>query len=172
MAYLLTKVCLVLLISTLALAQSRSASPDASWSDYSVKACCPTGYNEVGNYCVKCTAPLFFDPIDNRCNSCPEGHSFNSVTSRCECTVPCAAPRQINPATNQCECAVDQKGTRRVFSTNGNTCECPANLPLWNGRYCVVCPTGTEYDSDERQCYHCPEGFVRDYSSHACVPGL
>lgn len=85
MAYLLTKICLVLVISTFVFAQSgsRYSSPDASWSDYSVKSCCPQGYNEVGNYCVKCTAPLFFDPIDNRCNSCPQGHFYNSVTSRC-----------------------------------------------------------------------------------------
>jgi hypothetical protein len=83
MAYLLSKICVVLLVATLAIAQI--PSPDASWSDYKVKACCPTGYNEIGNYCVKCTAPLFFDAVTGKCNSCPTGHFFNPTSGRCEC---------------------------------------------------------------------------------------
>jgi hypothetical protein len=43
---------------------------------------------------------------------------------------------------------------------------------LWNGKYCVICPTGTTFDPKEQQCYHCPDGFVRNEDSHTCVPGL
>jgi hypothetical protein len=94
MAYLLSKICLVLLIASIAVAQI--SNPDSTWSEYKIKACCPTGYNEVGNYCVKCTAPLFFDAVSGKCNSCPSGHFYNPSTFRCECEVPCPAPRKIN----------------------------------------------------------------------------
>lgn len=75
-------------------------------------------------------------------------------------------------ANNVCECPVDQKGLKKVWSESDQSCNCPANLPLWNGKYCVICPSGTEFDPKEKQCYHCPDGFIRDTSSHACVPGL
>lgn len=73
MKYLSVQICIIFLIFTFAFAQTgaKTSNPDASWSDYSVKACCPQGYNEVGNFCVKCAAPLFFDPIDNKCRPCP-----------------------------------------------------------------------------------------------------
>lgn len=170
MAYLLSKIFVTLCI--VAIATSQLPSPDASWSSFQVKSCCPAGYNEIGNYCVKCTAPLFWDAISGKCQSCPQGHFYNPTFNRCDCTVPCEAPRQINPANNQCECPADQKGNRRVWSASDKSCQCPPELPLWNGKYCVVCPAGTEFDSKEKQCYHCPDGFIRDYNSHACVPGL
>lgn len=170
MAYLLTKIFVALCV--VALASAQFASPDASWSNFRVKSCCPTGYNEIGSYCVQCTAPLFWDPISAKCQSCPEGHFYNPTLNRCDCSKPCDAPRQINPANNQCECPADKKGIKRVWQSSTKTCECPPELPLWNGKYCVACPAGTTYDPKERQCYHCPEGFVRDINSHACVPGL
>ena len=76
MAYLLAKICVILLISSLAAAQI--SAPDNSWSNYQVKSCCPTGYTEFGNYCVKCASTLFFDALTGKCASCPEGHSYNS----------------------------------------------------------------------------------------------
>jgi hypothetical protein len=147
--------------------------PDPSWDDYKVKACCPKDFVEVNNYCVQCSAPNVFDPIDQRCRPCPPDHSYNSLTKTCDCRVlvKCEAPRQLN-SNNVCECPVDQKGIRRVWNESGKSCECPSNLPLWNGKYCVACPAGTEFDPKERQCYHCPDGFKRDYTTHACVPGL
>ena len=137
MAYLLAKIFVVLCVASIATAQAQFSSPDASWSTFQVKSCCPTGYNEIGNYCVKCTAPLFFDAISGKCNSCPVGHFYNPTSNRCECTIPCELPRQLNPTTKQCECPADEKGNKRVWDSVGNLCNCPANLPLWNGRYCV-----------------------------------
>ncbi len=119
--------------------------PDASWDDYQIKSCCPKGFNEVGNYCVQCNAPYVFDSADQKCRPCPSDHIFNNQTGRCDCTVPCAAPRQINPANNQCECQTFN-GTRMTYQPDTNKCVCPSNLPLWNGKYCVACPTGTEFD--------------------------
>ncbi len=43
MAYLLSKIVIVVFVASLAIAQI--PSPDASWSDFKIKACCPTGYN-------------------------------------------------------------------------------------------------------------------------------
>ena len=113
---------------------------------------------------------MFFDPIDSKCKPCPADHTYSKVTGRCEC-FKCEAPRAMNPVTNQCECKA-VNGTQMIYKEDTNECVCPSNLPLWNGKYCVACPPATEYDSKERQCYHCPEGFVRDYNSHSCVPGL
>ena len=173
MAYLAQKLTIFAIIVLLAASQAGRTvpSPDPSWDDYKVKACCPQGFIEVSNYCVQCTAPNVFDAIDQRCKPCPFDHVYNNQTKACDCKVPCALPRQLN-ANNVCECPADQKGNRRVFNQADNTCTCPENLPLWNGRYCVVCPAGTEFDEKEKQCYHCPDGFIRDRSSHACIPGL
>lgn len=145
-------------------------NPDPSWTEYQVKSCCPRGFNEVLNYCVKCTPPNVFDVADQRCKPCPADHLYNNVTSRCEC-FKCDPPRALNPVNNQCECKT-VNGTIMTYKNDTNECICPSNLPLWNGKYCVACPPATEYDPKEKQCYHCPEGFVRDYNSHACVPGL
>ena len=169
MAYLLAKIFVFVCIASIALAQ---VNPDPSWSDYKPKQCCPTTFSLFGNYCVQCAAPLFWDATTGRCSSCPSDHIYNPTSKRCECTIPCDAPRTYNPASRQCECPADQKGTRRVWSDADKSCQCPSNLPLWNGKYCVVCPTGTTFDPKEQQCYHCPDGFVRDQNSHSCVPGL
>ncbi len=173
MAYLLAKIFVVLCIASIAASQSAQViNPDSSWSTYQLKQCCPTGFSIFGNYCIQCTAPLFWDVASGRCASCPSDHIYNPTSKRCECTIPCEAPRQFNASSRQCECPVDQKGNKRVWSATDKTCQCPPELPLWNGKYCVVCPVGTEFDTKEKQCYHCPEGFKRDYSSHACLPGL
>ena len=145
-------------------------NPDPSWNDFQIKSCCPKGFVEVYNYCVRCGEPNWFDPIDNKCKPCPADHTYSKVTGRCEC-FKCEAPRALNPVTNQCECKTI-KGVQMIYQDSTNECVCPSNLPLWNGKYCVACPPATEYDPKEKQCYHCPEGFVRDYNSHACVPGL
>ena len=170
MAYLSGKIFVVLCIATIA--ASQFASPDASWSNFQVKSCCPTGYNEIGDYCVKCTAPLFWDALSGKCQSCPQGHFYNAQFNRCDCEVPCPLPRKINPANRQCECPADQNKHPMVWNPTDKTCNCPTEYPLWNGKYCVVCPAGTEFDPKEKQCYHCPEGFVRDFTGHQCVPGL
>ena len=171
MSQVIIKTALLALLVLFVHSQTTIPQPDPSWSEYKVKSCCPQGFLEVKNYCVQCTAPNVFDPIDQRCRPCPADHTYNTQTKQCDCKVPCEAPRQLS-ATNVCECPADQKGTRRVWNESDKTCNCPSNLPLWNGKYCVACPAGTEYDQKEKQCYHCPDGFVRDYSSHACVPGL
>lgn len=144
MAYLLAKIFVVVCVASIA--ASQFASPDASWSTFQVKSCCPAGYNEIGNYCVKCNAPLFWDAVSGKCQSCPQGHFYNPTSNRCDCEIPCPAPRQINPTTRQCECPADQKGNARVWNESNKECSCPLNLPLWNGKYCVVCPAGTEFD--------------------------
>ena len=136
-----------------------------------MKVCCPQGFLEVRNYCAKCTAPNVFDPLDQTCKPCPADHLYSNITQRCEC-FSCELPRKFNPVNNKCECEADDKGLPRIFLEDKGVCACPANLPLWNGKYCVACPTGTEYDPNEQQCYHCPEGFVRDIVGHACIPGL
>lgn len=173
MAYLVGKLAIFALFVLIASAQAGKTIPtaDPSWDDYKPKSCCPQGFIEVSNYCAQCTAPNVFDSIDQRCKPCPADHVFNAVTKQCDCKVPCELPRQLN-ANNICECPADQKGSKRVWNESDRTCNCPSNLPLWNGKYCVACPTGTEFDPKEHQCYHCPDGFVRDYSGHACVPGL
>jgi hypothetical protein len=178
MAYLFSKICAILLIATFAAAQI--ASPDSTWTDYKIKSCCPTGYNEVGNYCVKCTAPLFFDAISGKCNGCPTGHYYNAASARCDCEQTCAAPRVVNTTTKACECSSDSKGLRLTYNSTladpktgvVGICVCPDDLPLWNGKYCVACPANTHYDPKEQQCYYCPDGFIRDTASHTCVPGL
>ena len=119
--------------------------PDATWDDYQIKSCCPKGFNEVSNYCVKCNAPYVYDSIDARCRPCPSDHVFNTQTNRCDCTIPCALPRLISPQNNQCECPT-YKDVRMVWQESDNKCACPANLPLWNGKYCVACPSGTTFD--------------------------
>ena len=174
MAYLLAKIFVFLCVASIAVSQSTVTviNPDPSWSTYQLKQCCPSGFNIFGNYCIQCAEPLFWDAISGRCASCPSDHIYNPTSKRCECTIPCDAPRQYNPSTRQCECTPDSKGTRRIWSETNKTCQCPPELPLFNGKYCVVCPTGTEYDPKEKQCYHCPEGFIRDAGSHNCVPGL
>lgn len=96
----------------------------------------------MGNYCAKCNAPNVFDPIDQSCKPCPSDHTYSNVTQRCECAQKCDAPRAINPTNNQCECKV-VNGTQMVYKNDTNECVCPLNLPLWNGKYCVACPTGT-----------------------------
>ena len=48
--------------------------------------------------------------------------------------------------TSQRKCPADEKGNKRVWDSVGNLCNCPTDLPLWNGRYCVACPVGTEFD--------------------------
>ena len=171
MAYLAGKIAFFAAIVLLATAQTTIPSPDPSWDDYKIKQCCPQCFIQVSNYCVQCTAPNVFDAVDQRCRPCPADHVYNNATKQCDCKVPCELPRQLS-ANNICECPADQKGVRRVWNESDRTCNCPANLPLWNGKYCVVCPTGTEFDPKEKQCYHCPEGFVRDYNTHNCVPGL
>ena len=145
-------------------------NPDPSWTEYQVKACCPRGFNEVLNYCVRCKAPNVYDSVDQACKPCPQDHLYSNITQRCE-YLKCNAPRAINPANNQCECKT-VNGTIMTYKDDTNECVCPSNLPLWNGKYCVACPSQTEYDPKEKQCYHCPEGFIRDYNTHACVPGL
>jgi len=143
MAYLLAKIFVLVCVASIAAAQ---VNPDPSWSDYKPKTCCPTAYSVFGNYCVQCTAPLFFDASVGRCSSCPSDHIYNPTSKRCECTIPCDAPRTFNPTSRQCECPADQKGTRRVWSDVDKSCSCPPELPLWNGKYCVVCPAGTTFD--------------------------
>ena len=145
-------------------------NPDPSWTEYQVKSCCPRGFYEVLNYCVRCTAPNVYDAVDQRCKPCPQDYVYNSATQRCD-FMKCDAPRAINPATNKCECKI-VKETQMIYKQETNECVCPPELPLWNGKYCVACPSHTEYDPKEKQCYHCPEGFVRDYNTHACIPGL
>ena len=173
MAYLIGKIALIAVLLVVAQSQGSQSipNPDPSWDEYQVKECCPEGYVEVLTYCVQCNSPYVFDSIDQKCVPCPADHVYNEETQRCDCKVPCAEPRQLN-GNNVCECPADQKGNKRVFNEAENTCDCPLDLPLWNGKYCVVCPAGTEYDPKEQQCYHCPEGFIRDTSSHACVPGF
>ena len=175
MAYLLAKVFVFLCVASIVASQTTTVTvvnPDPSWSTYQAKQCCPSGFNIFGNYCIQCTAPLFWDVVTGRCASCPSDHIYNPTSKRCECTIPCDLPRTFNPASRSCECPVDQKGNKRVWSATDKTCQCPPELPLWNGKYCVVCPAGTEFDPKEHQCYHCPDGFIRDFSSHSCVPGL
>lgn len=145
-------------------------NPDPSWTEYQVKSCCPRGFFEVLNYCVRCVAPNVFDPVVQKCQPCPQDFLYNNATGRCE-FMKCDPPRQINPATNKCECKI-VNGTQMIYRSETNECVCPDNLPLWNGKFCVACPPGTEYDPKEHQCYHCPEGFKRDYTAHSCVPGL
>ena len=151
--------------------QRTFAQPDPSWNEFQIKQCCPQGWIAVGNYCAKCTPPNVFDPIDQKCRPCPADHTYSEVTQRCEC-FSCDLPRKMNPANNQCECPTVGEGIRMRYMEDTNECVCPEDLPLWNGKYCVKCPPGTEYDPKEKQCYHCPEGFIRDITSHACVPGL
>ncbi len=165
MAYLLAKIFVFLCVASIAASQQTAPqviNPDSSWSTYQLKKCCPTDFSVFGNYCIQCTAPLFWDAASGRCASCPSDHIYNPTSKRCECTIPCDAPRTYNPSTRQCECPADQKGTRRVWSDADKSCQCPSNLPLWNGKYCVACPAGTNFDPKEHQCYHCPDGFVRD----------
>lgn len=143
-------------------------NPDPSWSKFQVKSCCPQGFYEVLNYCVRCKAPNVFDAIDSRCKPCPQDFRYSNATSRCE-YFKCDAPRAVNPANNQCECKV-VNGTIMTYNAGTNECVCPSNKPLWNGKYCVDCPPGTNFDEKEKQCYHCPEGFVRDPVTHSCHP--
>ena len=142
------KITLFVVLVVVASAQSSSTvpQPDPSWDDWKVKACCPKGFIEVSNYCVSCNAPNVYDSVDQRCKPCPADHSFNNATKTCDCKVPCELPRQLN-ANNVCECPVDGKGIKRVFDEATKTCACPANLPLWNGKFCVACPVGTEFDT-------------------------
>ena len=168
----LIKIAVLAFIFLVAQAQNVTIpTPDPSWDDYQVKSCCPKGFLEVSNYCVQCSAPNVFDSISQVCRPCPTGQSYNNATKACDCTVPCAAPRALD-SNNQCNCPADQKGNVKTWDQTANTCNCPANLPLWNGKYCVACPAGTEFDPKEKQCYHCPEGFVRDIITHNCVPGM
>lgn len=119
-------------------------NPDPSWGQFQVKSCCPQGYYEVLNYCVKCAPPNVFDAIDSRCKPCPADHQYSNITGRCEC-FKCDPPRALNPANNQCECKY-VNGTIMTYKADTNECICPSNLPLWNGKYCVACPAGTNYD--------------------------
>lgn len=171
MTHSVAKLAIFSLLLIVAFTQVTFPKPDPSWDDYKVKSCCPKDFIEVKNYCVQCTAPNVFDAVDLKCRPCPADHSYNAKTQTCDCKIACEAPRQLN-ANNICECPADQKGIKRVWNETDKSCNCPANLPLWNGKYCVACPTGTEFDSKEKQCYHCPDGFIRDYNSHNCVPGL
>ena len=167
----ITQVVILALCLFTVFAQVTLPSPDPSWDDYKIKACCPKDFIEVSNYCAQCNAPNVFDSIDQKCRPCPADHVYNTASKACDCKVACEAPRQLN-ANNVCECPADQKGLKRVWNESDRSCGCPSNLPLWNGKYCVACPSGTEYDPKEHQCYHCPDGFKRDYATHACVPGL
>lgn len=167
----LTKLTVFSLFLLAVFTQTTIPQPDPSWDDYKLKACCPKGFIEVQNYCVQCTDPNVFDSIDQKCRPCPADHTFNAQTKTCVCSVACEAPRKLS-SNSICECLPDQKGLKMVWNQSEKSCSCPANLPLWNGKYCVACPAGTEFDSKEKQCYHCPDGFVRDYKSHNCVPGL
>jgi hypothetical protein len=176
MSNLVAKLAILSLCLFAVFTQTTIPQPDPSWDDYKIKSCCPKDFIEVKNYCVQCSPPNVFDSIDLRCRPCPADHTYNPQTKSCDCKAPvvvaptCVAPRILN--NNVCECPADQKGIKRVWNEAGKSCECPSNLPLWNGKYCVACPAGTEFDPKEKQCYHCPDGFIRDINSHNCVPGL
>ena len=183
MAYLVGKITLISILVLLAQAQDTKTvpTPDPSWDDYRVKSCCPKDFIEVRNYCVQCSAPNVFDAVNQVCTPCAEGHSYNKVTKACDCTVACAAPRQLD-AKNVCSCPLDNNPvvankTQLEYDSVKNECNCPVSdntsgKHLWNGKYCVACPTGTNYDPKEKQCYYCPEGFTRDPNTHQCTPSL
>ena len=115
----MTKLLLLALLVLVAYSQASKTvpTPDPSWDDYQVKACCPKGFSEVSNYCVQCNAPNVFDSIDQRCRPCPIDHVYNNQTKSCDCriaTATCELPRQLN-SNNVCECLADGKGVKRVF---------------------------------------------------------
>ena len=169
MKYLSSKALLAsfLVIGGLTQTTIDPTNPQWGWSDYK-ELKCDTGYNQVLNYCVKCSSDsgVFFDPVTKQCRSCPTGTNFNSTSNSCDCAKkPCNAPQKLNTLTGVCECT----GGRTSIN---NTCKCPDNKPLWNGKKCVACPAGTTYEPKDSQCYNCPEGFEADPVTHNCQPAL
>ena len=148
MANLFTKaillVALIIFVHAQATGSRTFPNPDPSWDEYQIKSCCPKGFYEVNNYCVQCIAPNVFDSIDQRCRPCPADHIYDDSTQSCVCKIPCPSPRVLNGKS--CECPADGKGIARVWNPTDKSCNCPSNLPLWNGKYCVACPAGTEFD--------------------------
>jgi hypothetical protein len=96
---------------------------------------------------VTCDSPSVWDEVNARCISCPEGSSWNAATKACDC--PRATPF-VDPRTGKCA-------------------ECPYDKPIWNGRTCVACPAGTNYDVKSKTCTVCPEGLIYNAGERTCT---
>lgn len=119
--------------------------------------------------CSACRSPQYWNAISGRCEGCPSGLAYDFNQRKCSCpsSAPyiingvcqnCQYPSIWNAATGRCEdrscqpplywnqdknmCDTCQNGT--YYMQNSKRCErCPTDKPLWNGKYCVICPAGT-----------------------------
>lgn len=66
-----------------------------------------------------------------------------------------------------CECCFNNM----IWDEKYLDCICPKDKPILNDKLhiCKGCPPGLEFDPEENQCYHCPEGFKRG-AGDSCVP--
>jgi type II secretory pathway pseudopilin PulG len=83
--------------------------------------------------------------------SCKLNYQLNADGSDCVALPPCAGGSVRG----------EREFTGQKVSSDG--CQCPANIPSWNGNRCVACNTGTYFDG--HRCRDCPDGCAK------CVPG-
>ncbi len=130
--------------------------PAGSYFNETILRCiCPTNAPYVyNNTCLPCRYPSYWNLSTQKCDTCASPLVYNVVAKRCDCPEDrpnlingvcqgCQAPLFWNPAKKICDAC--PQGTHYLIDQQ-RCGQCPPDLPLWNGKYCVKCPLDTEFD--------------------------